>query len=362
MKGTVAVLIVILSMSCSPLDQETAYSLEEEPRWGNTKEAVVDKLQIIGVDDLDKPHYFFGYITDISLDKNDNIYVLDYLNNSANRYNPKGEYITSYGSGRGQGPGEFQQASDICVDSQGQVYIADNEQRRISVFRSSGEFIKSFTTEDIAPLGDMISYGSSRLLTGVSVRYYTSGAWTKGIYQIYSLPEGKLSGSTGNSWDVENSKTHIGGNGICINRKNGNLVISYALPYLIEIYSADLSLMKRFGRKNSSFNTYSKDLFGNILANGSSWGVTSLPDGKIVNLIRERIRQEGEEALIKHYLDVFDENGSYLITIDEDKFKIDETGSFRCPVSDSQGNLWMVFENPFPHVVKYRISFIDKSE
>lgn len=93
----------------------------------------------------------------------------------------------------------------------------------------------------------MIAYGNSKLLVGVSVRYYISGAQKKGIY---------------------------------INKKNGNLIILYALPYLIEIYSQDLSLLKRFGRKTSSFNTYSKDQFGNILSNRSSYRVTSLSDEK----------------------------------------------------------------------------------
>jgi len=358
MKGSMLLgMLIMLLFGAIISSEKIKYSLQEEPIWKNKKEIVVEKVLSIGSDNLDEPNYFLGFITDITVDNDDNLYILDYRNGKANKYAPDGKFIISYGNGIGQGPGEFQHAADICVDSQGHVYISDSDQRKICVFNSSGKFLRNFLTEKIAPLYDMLVYRDRRLIFGVDARI--SGGWQKGFYQIYSIPEGKFFGTIGDALTKENAEIHIGGNSICIDKKNGNILISYAIPYLIEIYSGNLSLVRRFGRKAPFFEKRSKNIYNNILSCGSSYQIASLPDGKIINLIRERISASGEKSEIKNYLDFFDENGQYLITIPGEKFKINEKDDFRSITSDNKGYIWAIFEDPYPHISKYRIRFRD---
>jgi hypothetical protein len=351
-------LIVPFYSSCS--EGKTSYIHQEKPIWENKRDIIFKKLITLGTDDIDKSDYFFGHITDISLDNNNNIYVLDYRNYKASKFTNKGEFIRSYGNGKGQGPGEFQFPVDICSDSHGNVYISDMKLRRINVFDSKGKFITSFKTEKIAPLYDMITYKDSILFVGVDPRNITSKNWKGGIFQMYSLPEGKLSGSIGKSWIDENTKTHIGSNSISINRSNNNIIVSYSLPYLIEMYSEDLSLLKSFGRKDSFFGEIIYNRFKTAISSGSSLRMVCLPDGKIINVIRHIIKSSGNEREIRLDLDFFDENGVYLMTISANKLGAKETSDLTEIVSDSEGNIWISFEEPYPHVSKFKIEFVDK--
>jgi hypothetical protein len=215
--------------------------------------------------------------------------------------------------------------------------------------------VKSFGTEKTSPLMDMIAYGRNKLLVGVDVRSYISGIWKDGIFQVYLIPDGIFDASIGHAWKKENSRMHIGGNSICINKKNGHIIISYARPYLIEEYSENFILLRRFGRKASFFDDIKQDRWGNLISCGSSLQVATLPDGKILNFIRQRVPQLNNESEYLNYLDIFDENGVYLLTISGDVFKAKKTYDFISMDTDNQGNVWLVYENPYPHLEKYGI-------
>jgi hypothetical protein len=332
------------------------YSLQTKALWENSKKVEIQSIIKIGADDLDKADYLFGFISDIYIDQDDNVYILDLRNGRARQYAPDGKYIKSYGKGIGQGPGEFIQAAQIGVDFLGNVYIGDKSTRKISVFDAKGVFKTAFLLNKVAPTSCLLLDRMMRLFVGVDQRYISSGGWEKGIYQIYAS-NGDFIDNLGSPMDKKDASISIGGNSICFDERNGNIVISYALPYKVEIYSRELKMLHIFGRKCSYFfdNIKRDDI---IYSCGSSYRVAMLADGNIVNMIR-CIRTNKDKDEILNYFDIFDDKGNYLMSIPGDRFSENGKES-RGMKSDKKGHLYLVYENPYPHIEKYRVTFVNK--
>lgn len=100
------------------------------------------------------------------------LYVLDGGARQVKRFSPGGELITTYGSGHGQGPGEFSYLTDFMVADDGGVWAVDPANGRITVFDTNGE-VQRIVALDRAPyrllsidgdgVGVMFSAGGSHL-------------------------------------------------------------------------------------------------------------------------------------------------------------------------------------------------------
>ena len=92
----------------------------------------------------------------------DNVYVLDFGALVVRQFTLEGEFIRDYGTGQGQGPGEFLSLSDVEVDPAGQVWTLDPAQGRIQVFDQAGEMIETIrvltnaTAFELTPSGDVV--------------------------------------------------------------------------------------------------------------------------------------------------------------------------------------------------------------
>ena len=136
--------------------------------------------------------------------------------------------------------------------------------------------------------------------------------------------------------------------------------MSYAWPYKIEVYSPNGDLLRRFARKAPFFDVQKKDSLGNLNYCGSSQQVAWLPDGNIINMTREWTGQGESRADMKNHLDLFDEKGTYLLTAaSSDIFEPEDSFNVGELAADSQGNIWIVNNDPFPHIVKYKIEIVD---
>jgi hypothetical protein len=78
--------------------------------------------------------YSFQYLADIAIDSKGAIYVVDAATSDVQVFSREGELLTRIGA-RGNGPGEFQQISEVEVTSHDSLYIYDGSLYRISVFR-----------------------------------------------------------------------------------------------------------------------------------------------------------------------------------------------------------------------------------
>ena len=92
----------------------------------------------------------------------DHAYVLDLGALVVRQFTLEGEYIRDYGTGQGQGPGEFLSLTDVEVDPAGRVWTLDPAQGRIQVFDQAGEVLETVrvpgnaTAFELTPSGDMI--------------------------------------------------------------------------------------------------------------------------------------------------------------------------------------------------------------
>ncbi|MCE2405526.1 MAG: hypothetical protein J4F43_10275, partial [Dehalococcoidia bacterium] len=55
-----------------------------------------------------------------------------------------GEYVASIGLGSGDGPGELNRPSGVAIDKDGDVYVVDWGNYRLNVYAEDGDFLTSF--------------------------------------------------------------------------------------------------------------------------------------------------------------------------------------------------------------------------
>ena len=96
--------------------------------------------------------------TDVAVDKQGRIYVVDSGNRRVLVYSSSNKYLFAFGSGNG-GPGELQSPVGITVTRDGRVMVADRGGQKIQIFNRDGKHIKTiqvktrngkFTPIDIA--------------------------------------------------------------------------------------------------------------------------------------------------------------------------------------------------------------------
>ena len=102
-KCYLCILLSFLLFSCSTrVEKDVEHVLNEAPLWQGKKEIVAGKIQHLGSDDFNKSDDMFGFVSDIALDRRDNIYILDYMNNKVSKFSPEGEFQLAFGEGKGQ--------------------------------------------------------------------------------------------------------------------------------------------------------------------------------------------------------------------------------------------------------------------
>jgi len=109
-----------------------------EPLYGEIKLELEEDLSIGNENDA---HYLFYRVSDIQVDADGNIYVLDSGNHRLQVFDKDGKYLRTIGK-RGQGPGEFNTPKCLRLDDEtGNIYVVDNMLRKIIIFEKEGKYI-----------------------------------------------------------------------------------------------------------------------------------------------------------------------------------------------------------------------------
>jgi len=94
----------------------------------------------IGVEEGDE-NYMFGSQVFVNTDDEGNIYVTDWDRTTVRKYDSNGNFLQSIGR-LGQGPGEFQDISEVRFDIEGNIYLNDLKIQRISFLSKEGNYLK----------------------------------------------------------------------------------------------------------------------------------------------------------------------------------------------------------------------------
>ena len=104
--------------------------------------------------------------TDVAVNANGEIVVVDSGNDRIVIFNKRGKLIKAFGSS-GSGPGQFNRPVGLTTDSRGSIYVADKDNNRIQVFDRSGKFIRLINTRSgtrkVDPVDVAVSHDGKKL-------------------------------------------------------------------------------------------------------------------------------------------------------------------------------------------------------
>jgi len=113
-------------------------------KWGKNLELSLELVRTIGTIEAEDDSFLFYLPSDIALDSQGNMYILDSGNHRIQKFTPDGKYITTIGN-KGQGPAEFIYPLSLDVDSKGYLHISDPGNQRVQVLKPDGKDHKTIS-------------------------------------------------------------------------------------------------------------------------------------------------------------------------------------------------------------------------
>jgi len=177
----------------------------------------------------------FNYPTEVVVDDNDNIYVLDPQNYRIQKFNSKGKFITKLGR-YGEENDCFLNPTAMAIDSDSKIYVIDNSLKCLKKFDSEGNFIDQWALDtSYYPTGiDVDSYGNIYILDDDIVYKYDQHGNLVNKWGGYGKKDGLLSGSSKIAIDNDN-----------------NVYITDKSNYRIQKFTSEGMFLKKWGTKGA---------------------------------------------------------------------------------------------------------------
>ncbi len=315
--------------------------ISRTPIWQGKMKMVLKPIISIGCDDIDKENYVFGIISDLAIDHDECIYVLDGYNYRVQKFSHNGRFLASFGKGKGEGPGEFLRPKRIAVDSLKRLYVTDMRQFRITVFDSTGEIIATIPTLTMPyqiGVGQEGQIYITSFLNFEEQRVSKYSLISKRRLLTFCKPRKEC------RWIAEAGD----GENIAIDYK-GNVYVGFYYPYDIRVFSAKGALLNRFARQAKFFKPPKRDENGVMNLLSGTWGMAILPDNKLITIVFYCENKDHH-----FYFDVFDSDGTWLLEVPTDQYGVTWP---RIIAADYEGNLYLDHSEPYPHLIKYKLTF-----
>jgi DNA-binding beta-propeller fold protein YncE len=124
----------------------------------------------------EEPHGILGTPTNVAIDPDGLVYVVDTIPNRVEIFDTDGNYVRGFGE-QGNVPGKFARPKGIAIDSDGHVYVADDEFNNIQVFTSEGQVLMAVSHFGAQP-------GQFLLLTGLAFDQHNHLAATDAMGRV----------------------------------------------------------------------------------------------------------------------------------------------------------------------------------
>lgn len=220
--------------------------------WGKAPKVGLELVRKIGDVDTEDEHLAFSYPSDVAIDRDGNIYVLDSANTRIQKFGPDGKYLATIGR-KGQGPGEFLMPDAIDFDKDGNLVVADSPQARIQVIIGGGRDARSVVVKEemisrVRPLpsGDFV--GKAPTFSFPRPNQPAKAADEMRLFRRIA-PDGRIAASFGLLNDFGDAMTNAAGNETGFDVDSGGaLYVSFSSQNRIEKYGPDGTLLWRADR------------------------------------------------------------------------------------------------------------------
>jgi DNA-binding beta-propeller fold protein YncE len=305
------------------------------------------EILTIGQEDPEDENYLISFVSDLTADKYENIYILDRDYCNVKKYNKDGKYLMTFGYGKGQGPGEFLVPRSIALDCQNNVYVADSNQRQVTVFDTDGNVLRIFKVK--YPMFQMVIDQNDNLYFTGSTIYHSDL-----LVQKYDS-EGNYLKSFVTGWEDKKLRTLVAqsGNGITLTiGKDNEIFVLLSYPYEIQKYSCDGDLLMNIN-KNPSFFKYPyrevSDGHEMIKLESRCWNIVVLNNGIILGVIYNGSKKEDQFTF-----DFFSPEGKFITSISPLDTNL-KNSWIRNMYIDDNNYLYLDYSQPYPMVKKFKI-------
>lgn len=287
------------------------------PLYGNDGAEFIEETVIKG-SDL-KAQYSFYKPSAISLDEDNNIYVLDSRNDNVTVFDDNGEYIRTIGT-KGGGPGELEGVSQITIIHD-EIAVWSNGNKRLTYYSLGGGFLRSLIGN-----GNMASIKIDSLGNTYATGYnFKDGREVLELNKYNSNLE--LIGSI-LSWSLAKPGLFISSAEFAISKDNNIVFGDPSDGYKIKIIDGNGEIIKIITRKHQQIRIPKKEMEFVLAQYGRFPGQNEMPthympfwkfyvddDGKII--VNTFVDISENKRLT---FDLFNSEGKYLTTFKTEYF------------------------------------------
>jgi len=138
-------------------------------KWGKNPQLSLDFVRTLGELEAKDGNFAFYLPSDIAVDGQGNLYVLDSGNHRVQKFTPDGKYLATFGR-QGQGPTEFQFPEGLEIDAKGYLYVSDPNNQKIVVLTPEGKDHKVIKFVD-NPVGEIAWIPTGEIAMGGGSRF-----------------------------------------------------------------------------------------------------------------------------------------------------------------------------------------------
>jgi hypothetical protein len=119
--------IIVVKNPKEPMYEEDVFAMKEDLSIGEAE---------------GREEYMFSDITDIAVDEEERIYILDSKKSHINVFNKMGRYTKTIGN-EGQGPGEMRRPTSLRITAKNEIIVNDSDTRKLHFFTLDGNFLRA---------------------------------------------------------------------------------------------------------------------------------------------------------------------------------------------------------------------------
>ncbi len=351
---------------------------EKSGKWGKNPQVSLELVRRIGELETEDENIAFHIPSDIAIDDQGNIYVLDAGNHRIQKFDPEGKYLATFGR-RGQGPAEFYMPSSLDLDYQGYMYVSDSQNQRVQILKPDGTEHKTISFHQTPP-GIVRVNKSGELVMGrggIMIRIGGGQSDSQELPKIIKVldMEGNVQREFGEAKEFKDEFIERNANSFHFALdKDDNVYVAFDFQNRIEKYSPDGQLLWSSDR-NLSYSTDLSKLKADVKRSGGSMNIQMPQMNRCSNGIavddKGRVwvvnlkRQTKEEERVGQRMSVMNTGAQRTMSLTfEGATDLRETDMYQLEIYDQEGILLGIM--PLTHfvddiwIVKDRVFLLDK--